>query len=1120
MSTVVFQQASANSPLYYASCDSTVTRTTAYLLPPGVTPPAASLDLSATLSTYDGCYFFLAQAPGDEAAFIGAARTFLGGTGQEETRLAWVHNPNDAHLPWRAFGLPLNSANQIDATTSFDFQSVALVIARGSALSAGQSSLTITAPQANAIYMTTGFGAQRLNVVTSAVTLSLCGATGGSLEYQMQIGQTGGVSDWAHLDVGLRYFYADPNFPSVGNNFFVATQRSPIFHEDDTAVSLYARLSWLFPVTSDFSQPPQTFFSFTPLDGSGSAQPRLSYYLTNFGYAIQLQPLASARLVFASRPQASVSSPSDPLYLTPYGDFKLIAVTNSGQPLANATLNNLMCGLSGIEYIQLGDGSSTPVLSFLPGQPAFAPGFVPQQKPVSTATPLTRLATTSWAYVRSAPSGDTSFTYFAQPNNAPLYAPSSSASHQVLFGDSATDNFLLYKAVQTAVLPGANDGQLPQQAFPVLPYHGGTMDANLPVYEQFELEIASPVRRDIINRIANPHPGKGGDCSAVRNDPNCVLREDDTYGTTPQGLLVRFSSDLVNPIWKQLLFARDENNQQLALNCLDDAIPTGKNLRLALQTNQLLLVISDPTAIACHFTQSQITIAGWLFDLTPATWSAHNTILIFKFYDKPLVDLLKDTTTWSMPNQFNADSAKVIQQLGSYIDDTLSKYQNPATQSDYVYFVETILQNPAWHGVIAINLSVGLNDLPPELAGLAAGIDPSQFFAHHVGVDVTPVARQGAALMIGQSSLFGLIDYSNAIYPEGNDTPYNFKVDTLRVLFRNSQIQDFNSEIEITLDALFGESAVLLDSPTTRNNVILQGRYENQNGNPTYSFSFTGENIFQMPTSVIFNDIAIVKASFSTTVPAGGFKTGDTVQSMFTFWGQMNFQQIPQFDIFSFGTDGGPNDAILYLSFSNLRITMSFPWGTPNQATMTFVPDGMVFDQQASTPRSQSLYAHFPLSITGLVSSLSTTGSGKMPTDLGYLGLQSPLISKGLSTAEWYGLTYDLDLGSVGALAGNVGLTVGLITAWSPTPVDLSAFIGLRLPGSSGGKQLINLQGVIKLGFDSMQFVVGQDEKGNTSYTLKLKNFALRILSIALPPGVNTEIVIFGDPDGTPQQRS
>lgn len=1118
MSSVIFQQASANSPLYYALIDGTIIPTSAYLLPAGVSTGQQTLDLNSALTAYLGCYFFLAQPPADETSFITAARTFLNGAGQQETRMAWVQNPNDFQTAWQAFTVPLSSANQIDATRSFDFQSVALIFARGSAVAVNstQDGLTITPPSSGGIFLSVGDGSQLLDIVTSPVTLAI----NGSLQFTMQIGQTAGISDRVHLDVGLRLFYPNPAYPGTGSSFFLTSQRYPIFSEADSAVTLYATLNWLFPITTGFSQPPQTYIAFAPADGSVQASRRPSYYLTNYGYSIQLQPLASARLVLAFRPQANTSSPSDPVYLTPYGDFQLIAVDNQDKPLQNAALNNLMCGLSGVEYIGLGDGSSTPVISFLPGQAAFAPGFVPGQAPVAVDSPLTTVATTSWGYIRSVPSGTDTFTYYAQPNNAPLYAPSANTTHQSLFGDSSLDNYLVYKEVQTAVLPGQNSGSLPAQAFPVLPYNGGTLDADLAVYQQYEVQIANPVRRAAINQIVNSSAAlslAAADCTAVQNDPNCTLAADDTYGTTPQGLLVRFSNAAVNPIWKQLFFAQDENNQQLVFSCLDDTIPTGKNLRMAMQTNQLLLVISNPDALTCHFTQSKLSIQGWAFDLTPAIWSQHNTLLIFKFYDKPLTDLLQDSTTWALPDQFNQDLSQTLQQIAAFVSDTLAKYHHPTTQSDYAYFVENVLQSATWHGVVALNLSVGFNELPAELAGLAAGIDASKFFAHHIGVAVTPVVHTGASLTIGQSSLFGLIDYTNAIYPQGNGTPYNFKVDTLRVLFLNSAIQDFNSEIEITLDALFGEACVLLNSPSTRNNVVLQGRYENQNGKPTYSFSFSGSNIFQMRTSLVFNDIEIVKATFSTTVPANGFQTGTQVQSIFSFWGRMNYQALPQFDIFSFGTDGGPDDAAQYLSFSNLLIVMDFCWGTPNEATLAFTPGGMAFDQANSTPRAQSLYAHFPLKVTSLAASV---GGGQQPSDLGFLPLQSPLVSKGIDQNEWYGLIYDLELGSAGALAGNVGLTVELITAWSPNPVDLSVFIGLRLPGSSGGKLLMTLQGIIKLGFETMQFVVGQDDQGSTSYLLKLKNFALRILGIALPPGVNTEIIIFGDPGGSVEQRS
>ena len=71
---------------------------------------------------------------------------------------------------------------------------------------------------------------------------------------------------------------------------------------------------------------------------------------------------------------------------------------------------------------------------------------------------------------------------------------------------------------------------------------------------------------------------------------------------------------------------------------------------------------------------------------------------------------------------------------------------------------------------------------------------------------------------------------------------------------------------------------------------------------------------------------------------------------------------------------------------------------------------------------------------------------------------------------SWYGLTFELNLGSAGALAGSAGLVVSILAAWNPEEEGL--YVGLKLPGSSGGKKEIVIQGLLKITFKSIEFVV------------------------------------------------
>jgi hypothetical protein len=220
------------------------------------------------------------------------------------------------------------------------------------------------------------------------------------------------------------------------------------------------------------------------------------------------------------------------------------------------------------------------------------------------------------------------------------------------------------------------------------------------------------------------------------------------------------------------------------------------------------------------------------------------------------------------------------------------------------------------------------------------------------------------------------------------------------------------------------------------------------------------------------------------------------------------------FDVLSFGPNAtSVSEGKKGLRFANLVLVMQYQSTHAAQRNFTFDAGKLTCDLKKSSQRLESLYAKFPLKLTGF-----TAGdANQTPQQLGYLPVKTPLAGSA-PNGDWYGLHFDLELGSVGALAGKAGLVVSILAAWSPGPGGGGVFVGLRLPGSSGGKKELTIQGLIKIAFKSMQFQVGaMGGSGAThySYVLKLRNIVLRFLVFSFPPKAQTEIIIFGDPGGT-----
>src|SRR6185295_3542152 len=120
--------------------------------------------------------------------------------------------------------------------------------------------------------------------------------------------------------------------------------------------------------------------------------------------------------------------------------------------------------------------------------------------------------------------------------------------------------------------------------------------------------------------------------------------------------------------------------------------------------------------------------------------------------------LVNDRAAWTFPEDFNNSTVEAQDEIQKIIADAKEKGE---TESDFRYFLDEIVSNPAWNGILLLRGRVPLNQLPPQMAGIAAGVDPALFYAHHLGINVTPIKTEGSALKLENSSLFGLIYYND-----------------------------------------------------------------------------------------------------------------------------------------------------------------------------------------------------------------------------------------------------------------------------------------------------------------------------------------------------------------------
>lgn len=527
--------------------------------------------------------------------------------------------------------------------------------------------------------------------------------------------------------------------------------------------------------------------------------------------------------------------------------------------------------------------------------------------------------------------------------------------------------------------------------------------------------------------------------------------------------------------------------------------------------------------------KAKLVISDWTFDLSPYLWGTipdQPTYLIFKFADLPLEALVNDLGLWTGQGRFLTDSVvpearqKAMEDAQKYLQDFIATAKDNANsgETDFDYFANTVASNTrtgggeeAWNGVICLNCFVPLTELPPQLEGLSAGIDPSLFFAHHIGVTASAIHFQPEqGLGIEDTSLFGLIYYEDEIdlyYTEAN--PYQYKVLSLKVLFANSQITNFSSQIELLVGMLFGERSSI-QGGEHGDNLVLNGVWQSHGGVDSYSFTQDGESVFSIE-SFVLDTVAITQAQFITIIPKDEDERDDQiVKTRFIFWGEMRYQALVGFDLFSFGFDL-QTGAEGSLSYSNLGINMDYNPRTVDQdpPEFTFDAHSISFDLALSKARPASLYSRFPLKVTGLIQG----EGGDSPGSLGFIQVRTPLQLGGTSDT-WFGLTMELNLGSPGGLAAKTGFFATLLAAWSPGADDYQVYVGIKLPGSTSGQKQLTIEGPLKLKMADILFqVLNGDDPGKVSYMLQFYAISLNFLGVGFPPGGKTNVLLFGSPD-------
>lgn len=905
----------------------------------------------------------------------------------------------------------------------------------------------------------------------------------------------------------------------------------------------------------------RTIFFFTGQNAGGSSEKNTSlasYYVTTFGKKITLYPVVDSTK--GQQPAGlvinlfAVKTPLQNGYrFAPAGDFVLaVADAQVGVPV------RLLCGLSGTETIAFlpfvagqYDGSR---LRFVANQPAYAPQFPlqpasPVGPPIDPAAMLLNTTfATSWANVIPAPTDSAQPHYSAAPKGADPFG-----LDKII---NPVENGLLGQMDPGVALP--QSGNL---NFPLLPFAGfqagtGQQDMTSADADLLERQILSPTRRNMI--------AKGGAMLSASAHASLSLlsasASDCPYNTTtPAGFIARVDCD---GAWTQLLLAQIMNSgtvqQQMGFTKLQP------DLQSAFQSDNLFLVVANGVrlgkqAAGTFMSPAQTTvdnvnlffntinIGDWNFKAQVGQenqYSDYRNVMIVKGVKGKLTDLVLSPDKWTMKDVFAAPSVKLPDEtvstpdisqlipLSNWLNDYFQAALNERDNPFFSNFAQ-IIESETWTGVLLLKVDIG--SVPKDLAGITAGInDPSAFFAHHIGIEISQINGQKVE-QTDTSSLFGLIYYVDSNYddtaqphpqpPRDQSATYDFNLLTLKALFRNTAIQKFESLAQIVLNQVFGSAVDKMgEGGNIYNAILLQGAVQKNGDSTVYSLSSKTTNTYLLANNIL-TQVEIDTADMSTRDDGS---TSGKVVSWIAMSGYMQLAIItdphePDFDIFSFGPEKSAAQGTLRqgLNFSNLGLEISFKEQSPSEEQegagneIALIEGEISFNTAASTPRATSLYRNFQLELLSLQSGDADT----TPSSLNYIDVATPYGLQGVDGGAWHGLRFKLNLGTPGALASKINLSSSLLVAWADesgsddSSSGYKALVGIELPGTGSKGDLFSLQSVIKLSIGVVQLFYNAEQQ---SFLLLLNEIALKLLGLLkIPPNGATAFFLFGNPQAT-----
>lgn len=604
--------------------------------------------------------------------------------------------------------------------------------------------------------------------------------------------------------------------------------------------------------------------------------------------------------------------------------------------------------------------------------------------------------------------------------------------------------------------------------------------------------------------IARHRAGLLGDAAIFRAASNQLFafgaREDTS--ATPQGFKVIDAG----AFWAEIEFARGQN-WRIALAFGSDAAIATELQRAFLQKEVFIVARRLPAVPPGTLTKPafslEFTGSNWRFrtsiessqTMTAALAADESPLVIIKFGSSSVADLVEDSERWTSTATFIGDPADVTavqSRLGTVIRELKEEHaaelqttKNPDTfpgpfvDADPARRIGKLL-DPNWNGVVVMSLPMLAaqqdNPFPADLQPILNSYK-DRIRAAVLCADLRPAVAGSSE----PSQVLALVRYlkpDDYQINDGNDPDCSggFDLRLLKVRLRAALVERFECRLLLRLKTFFGQDF--------GKDGELIGSYDRrlEGGMPidVYSFALQRTLTKTWGAGSFLESASLTRLGYERAQPQNGEPRG-----RFLINGSLDF------NLEHVGVNG--------LQFDRLGIEFG-----AKSRSFSFNPG--LLKVNVDRDKLSKLLGKLPFRLTSFI--FGRIAPGKL-LSLGDLGFQ-PLFGGSGSGAGFfsYGFTFDLDLGSLGALSKKLeGFKGELLLAWQMVSGRPELSLGFKLKGNKGGPLDFSLLDVIEV--RAKQFGFGQLKNGQ-AYYLYAAGLQLRLLDQTFPAqGADQSIFVF-----------